>query len=272
MNVFKFEMKLLVGQMFVWLIVLTVLLGVFMAFFPALQDESMMIIIKQGIDAMPNGVRQFIFPYTENNLDNLIRYTSNIIRFLNVFFAIYAVSIGLNSLAKEQADGTIDYLYSIPNSRSDIVSSKLSANIIILLLFTILMAAINVGMIWIIDNSMDLMTVAKDIGQIYLGTFMIGLVFMSVGMLISSLMKSTDSNGTVATLLIVLSIVVGLLRYISSLKLPSVLSWISPVYTLSPIVIVTSGLPIMTFAVYFAVFLICTVLTYTVYMNKDFRA
>ena len=135
MNIFNFEMRSITGQMFIWLIVLTILLGVFMAFFPALQDESMEVIVKSGINSMPESIRQFIFPFSENNLNDIVKYSANIIKFLNFFIAIFAMLMGLNTLAKEQSEGTIDYLYSLPNSRVDIVTMKLIANTIVLFLF-----------------------------------------------------------------------------------------------------------------------------------------
>ena len=271
MNIFNFEMRSITGQMFIWLIVLTILLGVFMAFFPALQDESMEVIVKSGINSMPESIRQFIFPFSENNLNDIVKYSANIIKFLNFFIAIFAMLMGLNTLAKEQSEGTIDYLYSLPNSRVDIVTMKLIANTIVLFLFNLLMAGITVGIIVLIEKNININSVVITISQVYLYSFIISLVFMSIGMFISSFLKTTSANNTVATLFVIITVIVGLLRYFSSINVPNVLYMLSPIYVLSPFNVVSENIPMTSLIIYLGVFIASSALSYVIYLNKDFR-
>ena len=61
---------------------------------------------------------------------------------------IYAAILGVSALVKEESEGTIEFLYSKPVTRSKIVTSKILASAVIFFIFIIIVGISNYDYIY----------------------------------------------------------------------------------------------------------------------------
>ncbi|MFA6939971.1 MAG: ABC transporter permease subunit [Clostridiaceae bacterium] len=110
--------------------------------------------------------------------------------------AIHAVLLGNGIIAKEERDKTTEFLMVKPVSRTVIITSKLLAslvNIVIINLVTLVSCILMVGAY---DNGED---ITGEIMIFFLSLFIVQLIFLSLGALLSSLIKKSKASGSIAT-------------------------------------------------------------------------
>ncbi|MDO5725949.1 MAG: ABC transporter permease subunit [Tissierellia bacterium] len=270
MKVFNMELNYQFSNMIIWLLVMIILLGVFLAIYPTFQKEEMKVILDNGVEALPETVKDIILPQGVDGLHNIYEYSANILMLLSFFIAIFAISTALNSVSREQGFGTIDYLYSNPISRTEIIISKFLAIIINYLVFILLMFGALIGMIMFLEKQSDIMGIFLNLSDIVIGFLVFGFVFISIGFLISSILKTTRANSTIAFLIVLISIILPVLRYFKIVKVSETISnMVSPLTVYNPINIINTGLAIKTTIIYLIFGIVALILSLIIYNNKD---
>lgn len=128
--VFGLEMKSNRGKLIAWFIVVAILTGLLMAFFPLLQDGNLLSLANSFRDGFKENMQTVLGMSNDLAFDKFTDYIPFIFQYLGLLFAILAIQLGANSLSKEQSQGTIEYLYSNPITRTEIYSGKFSANML----------------------------------------------------------------------------------------------------------------------------------------------
>ncbi|MBK1812341.1 ABC transporter permease subunit [Clostridium sp. YIM B02505] len=126
--------------------------------------------------------------------------------YIEVTIAIHAVLLGNGIIAKEERDKTTEFLIVKPVSRSTIITSKLLAallNIVILNLITLVSSIAMVG-VYNKGNSIN-----GEIFTFFLSMFIIQLLFLTLGALLSAFMRKAKVSGSVATSILLFSFVIS---------------------------------------------------------------
>lgn len=191
MNIFKFEFKRLLKSCIIWSLVCGALIALFMALFPTMEDMGMQQIVNDKMGGMQLEILKAFNIDSSMDFTNIFNYLGYAIQYIAMASAVYGAILGVNSLIREESQGTIEFLYSKPVSRIKIVTSKLFSIISIFILYIIIIGTITMGVCIIVKPSdTSIIDLIIKIKYLFMGIFLLGLIFMSIGILISSFIKS----------------------------------------------------------------------------------
>ena len=145
--IFNMEFKSNFAKMISWAIVLIILLGLMLAFYPFLAESQMNSLFNSVLESFNEPTRNILGFYEGMDIVNIGDYLALVYHYLGILIFVFAMQLGANSLAKEQSSGNIEYIYSNPISKSEIVTGKFTANILIYILFLIIMALASFGLV-----------------------------------------------------------------------------------------------------------------------------
>jgi len=122
---------------------------------------------------------------------------------INLSLALYATKLGVRSLIKEEANETREYINAQQISRSSIVFTKMASAVLSYAIILIIIGFVCLlTYLLVITPYMPFETLFGEIGTLFMCTFVIGLVFMAIGFMISAL-KSNNKHTIGISLLIV---------------------------------------------------------------------
>jgi ABC-type transport system involved in multi-copper enzyme maturation permease subunit len=122
---------------------------------------------------------------------------------INLPLAIYATKAGARSLIKEESNGTIEYIYAQPISRLSIVFTKMATAVLSYAIILIIVGFVCLlTYLLVITPFLSFGELFDEIGNLFMCTFVIGLVFMTIGFMISAI-KSKNKHTSGTSLLIV---------------------------------------------------------------------
>lgn len=128
--------------------------------------------------ATMSGFYAFLFPYLE------------------VAVAIHAVLLGSGIIAKEERDKTTEFLMAKPVSRITIITSKLLAALVNIMIVNIVTLVSSIAIVGVFNKGKD---ISSEIITFLLSMFIVQLIFLSLGALLSAFRKNTKSSGSIAT-------------------------------------------------------------------------
>ena len=188
MNIFKFELKSYFKSIIIWTLAVPGFLIMYMAFFPMLESSSD--VFNELMMSFPE---EFLAAFGMNPalpITSAIGYFGLTYSFILIPVAIQASNYGVHMLSVEERELTADFLLTKPVNRTTILFSKFFAALVALLVMN--------AAIW--GSSMFSLTVFSsvtvDMSNIYILLATLGifqLFFVSVGMLISVLLKKIPS-------------------------------------------------------------------------------
>lgn len=115
--------------------------------------------------------------------------------YIAVAAAIHAALLGSGILAKEERDKTAEFLFTKPVSRGSVVTAKLLAalvNVVILNLVTFLSSLV---MVAAYNKGKD---ISGEVAVFLLSLLIIQLIFLSLGAFLSALLKNPKKSGAIA--------------------------------------------------------------------------
>ncbi|GKU24156.1 hypothetical protein CFOLD11_09820 [Clostridium folliculivorans] len=185
--------------------------------------------------------------------------------YIEITVAIHAVLLGNGIIAKEERDKTTEFLIVKPVSRSTIITSKLLAalvNIVILNLITLVSSIAMVG-VYNKGNSIN-----DEIFTFFVSMFIIQLLFLSLGALLSAFMKKAKVSGSVSTSILLFSFVISKITDITDRM--NFLNVLSPFKYFSYVDIVNgNGLNFVIVIITIIMIALFSVLTYFFYNKRD---
>ena len=143
--------------------------------------------------------------------------------------SIYAVHLGSNAVLRESVDKTYEFVFTKPRSRSHILTMKLIAGWIYLLVFCVLNDVFSMMAVSYLGFSKDIST---QVVLFSTALFVVGSVFLSLAALIAALSKQTERGSRSGNLAFLIAFLVGviydMLENGGILKLFSPLKYFSP--------------------------------------------
>lgn len=199
--------------------------------------------------AKMSGFFAFLFPYIE------------------ITAAIHAVLLGSGIIAKEERDKTTEFLMVKPISLRTILTSKLLAaffNIVILNIVTLFSSIVMVNAY---NKGKD---VSGEIAMFILSMFIVQLIFLSLGALLSAFMKNPKASGSIAAGILFGSFIIS--------KITDFTDKINVINILSPFkyfsyqdIVNGNGISVGISIISLVLITIFFSLTYFFYMRRDLR-
>jgi ABC-2 type transport system permease protein len=201
MNIFIREMKSQKISLILWCFGMFVMVGSGMAKYGAYAKSGQS--INALLDQFPKAV-QTMLGIGSFDLSKATGFYGVLYLYLIVMATIHAVMLGSNIISKEERDRTSEFLFVKPISRASVISSKLSASIlslIILNLVTLLSSLVVVG--YYNKNG----SATHDILVLMAGMFVTQLIFLSIGTAFSAISRKPKSTTSASTGVLLLTFI-----------------------------------------------------------------
>jgi ABC-2 type transport system permease protein len=175
MNIFIKEMKSYRKSLILWSIGLLFMVYGGMGKFAGAtaSGQSMNDIIKD----MPNSVKT-VFGIGDFDLSKASGYYGMLFSYIAIMVTIHAVMLGANIISKEERDKTTEFLFVKPASRNSIVTSKLLAAFVNIVLINVITCVLSLSVVGYFAKGE---AVEAMIVRLMLGLFVLQLIFIAIG-------------------------------------------------------------------------------------------
>lgn len=270
MNVIKFELKKNMKSILIWAVVTSGILAVFMSMFPTMESMDMMDIMMTKMDALPPAMLEMFNISTAMDFSNIVDYFAYSFQYILMAICIYGGILGTSALSREENEGTIEFLYSKPITRTSIVLKKLIVSVISLFILITIIGIVSFGFVFVFTSGESKqIDILMEIKTVLVGSFIASLIFMSVGFLISVLLKDNKSPIQIGLGMFFGTYVLGIVSKLNDDF--EFLKYLSPYDKYTPSEIVASGLDMTYLAISMVVIIISLALTFVLYKKRDFR-
>jgi ABC-2 type transport system permease protein len=187
MNIFLHELKAYRKSTMIWTLSLVALVVLFLSMFPSFSKDAEE--FKKLLEGFPVELRKAI-GLSVDSIATLIGFFSYAFLYLKLAGAIQAMNLGTSILSKESREKTADFLLTKPVTRTQVVTSKLLAALVSLVITNIVFIAATFMMASIVAGD-DFNKEALFLISISL--FFLQLIFMALGIVISVIFPKIKS-------------------------------------------------------------------------------
>lgn len=149
----------------------------------------------QVINDLPQSVKALL-GMGDLNVTTMSGFFALLFLYIAIAAAIHAAFLGSGILAKEECDKTTEFLIVKPVSRSTIITSKLLAALVNITILNIVTLVASIGMAAQYNKGKD---ITGEIVVFFLSMFIIQLIFLSLGALLSAFMRNSKGSGSIAS-------------------------------------------------------------------------
>ncbi|MDQ0163762.1 ABC transporter permease subunit [Aeribacillus alveayuensis] len=261
--IFKREFKRNLKSLIIWSIVLTGLILLTLSIFPqfAEQQKSM----EKLLEVYPDSIKK-AFGMNQLNMGDLLGfYGVEIYIMTTLLGSIYAAILASNILAKEENEKTIEFLLSKPITRSQIVTEKLLAVFVnVLILNGVSTIASLIGFQF--EKDPDVPT--EPFSLLIVATILLHLTFAAISFMLSSILRKTRSILPISLGIVLAAYFMNVLAGISEDL--EFLKYFSPFkYVDAAQIIQDNELKSLYIFIMASVILISIITSYIVYRKKD---
>lgn len=270
MNIFKMEFKKGLKPLATWSIICVLLIILFMSMFPSMKDSGMQELVSTKLGAMPEGLLEAFNLKDAPDFSKLNEYFAYVFQYIVIAGSIYAGMLGSKALIKEESEGTIEFLYAQPVSRTKIVTMKLLASIATFYLFVIIMGASSMLIsIAVKPSGLKIIDLITDMKLQFSGFFLVGLVFLFLGFLVSVLIPHLRLAMPITIGVFFVTYLLG--TFAGMIDELEFLKYLSPFHYAVPSEIIKHGFKTVNIVLAFIISIVCIGGTYLVYRKKDFK-
>lgn len=217
MNVFWREMKAHRKSLILWSIGILFMVYSGMAKYEAYSSSGQS--INDLFEDMPESIKA-VMGFGEVDLATLSGYYSVLFLYIFLMATIHAAMLGASIIAKEERDKTAEFLFVKPISRTTVISAKLAAAFLNVVIFN---AVTFVSLVFVLEGYNDAgEAVNKYIALTMAGMFISQVLFMMIGAALAAVKKKSKTAASVATgillLTYLLSIIIALNDNLEVLK------------------------------------------------------
>lgn len=268
MNIFKMDFKRNFKNLLIWSLVSAAVIALFMLLYPSMLNSDMLALLNAKISALPT---EFVnaFHMSAQDFTKLPNFFGYFMQFVLMAACVYGMVLGVNALSREQSEGTIEFLYSKPVRRSDIVGAKLSSALVSYLVY---MAVFSVSAIlfslMVKPADVTMMDLVASEKMQLLGCFIAGFTYLFLGFAVSVFLKKARHATSLAVALFFLIYILGAIPKMTGSA--DFLKWVSPMEYFVMTDIITNGINLVNTVVSVGIMAVCTGVAYIVYNRKDF--
>lgn len=270
MNIFKFEFNSLLKGAIIWSLICSILVIMFMLFFPSMKDMGFQELVGEKMKMLPQEFLEAFNISTSTDFSNIYDFSAYVLQYIVMAGGVYAAILGISALSKEESEGTIEFLYSKPVSRKNIVTSKILSNLVIFFMFVVIVGVITM-IISVIVKPEDIKTITliMKINKLYIGMILIGYIFMAISFFMSTFIKSSKKAISIALGVFFASYVIGVFSKLQD-RLKNLI-YLSPFDYASPAEVIKNGFETKFIVIGLIIILVSIIATYNMYNKKDFN-
>ncbi|MBM7613830.1 ABC transporter permease subunit [Alkaliphilus hydrothermalis] len=262
MNIFLREMKAHRKSLIIWSVGIVLLITSGMGEYSAVSSSGKT--MNELVESMPRSIKAIMGVGTLD-LSKASGYYGILFLYVSLIGAIHAVMTGCNIIAKEERDKTSEFLLVKPVSRKSIITSKLLATLVNLMIINTVTL---VSSIYITGYYGKGEKMTGDIITLMMGLFLLQLLFMTIGTAIAAInRKPTKSIGLSTGILMfsfLLSIVIDMNGKIEPLK------YLTPFkYFEAKNIMYGGGLDLFYVLISIGIATVLSVFTYCFYQQRD---
>ncbi len=195
MNIYLRELKVGFKSLLIWILIIGLLLLMARIEFQAYADNPEMLAV---LDAMPPGMLE-AFSVDAFNLTTLEGFYGMLAVYFNLMSAVAAAMWGSGVIAKEERDKTVEFSLVLPVSRARVVTAKALAALTHLALLVLATWVIALAATQPYAPSADFY---HFLGLEMQAMFLIGLIFLALGLLLGCGMRRYQRAGATAIALL----------------------------------------------------------------------
>lgn len=264
MNIFMHELKAYRKSTIIWSLSLIVIIVIFMSMYSSFAEdaEGFMKIMEN----YPEAIRH-AFGFNQGNFFTILGFYSFPLSFITLCAAIQAMNIGTSIVSKEVREKTADFLLTKPVTRTKILTAKLLAALVSIVITNIVYFAVASFMAFQVKTD-DFSL--KIFFMLSLTIFFIQLIFLAIGTIISVMVQKLKSVLTVSLATVFAFYFVGMF---SDTTGDEVKRYFSPFKYFDTAYIIKHASYEATFLIVGAVIIILAIAaSYVVYIKKDIHA
>ena len=235
MNIFIYELKTYRMSLLYWCAGITALIAMFMAIYPSFAVDTEL--MDKMLANYPEAMLKAFGMDSGLPLSSVPGYFTFSFAFVQLLLAIQSSNYGFRFLSVEETELTADFLLSKPVSRSRIITAKLSAVLIILIITNAVVWAGSFGFIELFRDGHDYNS--ADIALLLASVPVFQIFFIGVGAFISVIVKKVRSVLAFSVALAFGMYIMNALRNIAGGK---ALGLITPFHHFDPVYILKDGI------------------------------
>lgn len=266
MNVFSMEVRNLRKSALVSTLSIGTVIFAMLAFFPSMQTESMQALAGAKMEGIDPSLLAALGLGELVDFTVITNFFGYVLQFITLAIMVIVTQRAVGMLIKEETDGTIEYLYAKPVSRTEIFCQKGLAHIALFLASSAVWVIVTVAG-YLLFSEYTLGEAVKEAATFFSSIFFIGIVFSAVGLLLSALLKNGRATAGVTIAIVFGSFILGMMSVtISGLDF---LIWFSPMDWIKSAKLLSKGILWQEWLVGIGVTLCGTAAAWLRYRKKD---
>jgi len=264
MNLFLHEWKMIRRSTWIWACSLIAVLALYLSIFPALAQDAEQ--FKELFASYPESLRDAL-GMSLDSIATLLGFYSFIFGFVVLVAAIQAMNLGVGLLSREAREKTADFLLTKPVKRTHIVTAKLTAAILSLIVTNaVYLAAASLMAYYVNESSFRWHAFL----MISITALFVQLIFMSLGMIVSLMAAKIKSVIPISLGTVFSFYAIGMLGSVLGDK---AIRYITPFKYFDSAYIVAHSAYETSFVILSFVIVVASICgSYFVYANKDIHA
>lgn len=210
MNLFLREMRANRKSLIIWSICVIFMVVSGMGKYGATESAGQS--MKEIISQMPKSL-QAMMGVGSLDISSAIGYYGILFLYLILMATIHAMMLGATIIAKEERDKTSEFLLVKPISRNRIITNKLLAAFVNLLIFNMVTFITSIKMVAYYNHGQ---AGAKNIGLLMGGMFILQLIFLFLGTGIAAVSKKPKKAGAIGTVILLVTFILSILIDLNS--------------------------------------------------------
>lgn len=209
MNIIQRELKANLKTFIVWTVSLTLL------FFSASSEYSVFADNPAVSEALNNPTFQVFFKALGVENINIVSpegYLSLMSFYIYLPLSIFAAILGSGIISKEERDKTAEYIFTLPVSRRKVLFSKLIVSIFYTVTITLW---VTLFCYWAFGRIAYSANFAGFMVNLTIGVLLTQLIFLSIGLLLSSVLKQYKKSGSITLGILIGTFMLSMLTQIT---------------------------------------------------------
>lgn len=220
MNLFLREMRANRKSLIIWSIAVIFMVAAGMSKYGALSGSKQS--LNELIGQMPKSL-QALMGIGTLDLSTAVGYYGILFIYLVLMATIHALMLGANIVAKEERDKTSEFLLVKPISRNQIMTAKLAAALVNVVIFNLITLFTSIKVVAAYNDGQ---APTKDILLLMTGMFILQLLFLFLGTGIAAISKHPKRAASIGTVVLLATFIISVMVELNS-KLES-LKYITP--------------------------------------------
>jgi len=237
-----------------------------LAFFPSMQSESMRSLAGAKLEGLPPAVLAAFGLSGIIDFSVITVFFGYVVQYIALAIMVLATQQAVALLIKEETDGTIEFLCAKPVSRGEIFAQKALAHLAVFFGMCAVHWAVTVAG-YLSFGGYALGAAMREAFLFFSAIFFVGLLFSSVGLLLSTLVRSSRGVSGVTIAIVFGTFILGVLSAV--IERLRFLAWLSPMDWIKTDKLMAEGIRPEEWIVGCAVIAGCSLAAWLRYRKKD---